>query len=140
MTYPHVDTDVLIRFLTGDDPVKQAESAALFQKIERGELTVAAPDTVIADAVYVLASHRLYGLPRAQVRAILSQLVRLPHFRVQNRRQVLRALNIYGSTNLDFGDAFIVAAMELSGSSLLYSYDADFDRIPTVDRVTPPSP
>lgn len=140
MTYPHVDTDVLIRFLTGDDPVKQAEAAILFRRVENGESTVAAPDTVIADAVYVLASRRLYGLPRAQVRALLSPLVRLPHFRVQNRRQVLRALDIYGSTNLDFGDAIIVAAMELSGSRLLYSYDADFDRIPTVDRVPLSSP
>ena len=30
------------------------------------------------------------------------------------------------------GDALIVALMERRGSKLLYSYDTDFDRIPSV--------
>jgi predicted nucleic acid-binding protein len=137
MSHPHIDTDVLIRFLTGDDPDKQTESAALLQKLASGELTVAAPDTVIADAVYVLSSRRLYNVPRARIQALLSPLVRLRHFRVQNRRQVLRALEIYGATNLDFGDALIVASMNLSGASTLYSFDTDFDRIAGVTRLPP---
>ena len=137
MTRPYIDTDVLIRFLTGDDPVKQAEADALLQKVANGDLTFAAPDTVIADAVYVLSSRRLYNLPRAQVQALLSPLVRLRHFRVQNRRQVLRALDVFGSTNLDFSDALIVASMEQAGSETVYSYDTDFDRIPTITRRSP---
>jgi predicted nucleic-acid-binding protein len=100
-------------------------------------LTVAAPDTVIADAVYVLSSPRLYKLPRPQVQALLSPLVRLRYFRVQNRGQILRALDLYASTNLDFGDALIVASMEASGSKTLYSYDTDFDRIPQITRRAP---
>jgi predicted nucleic acid-binding protein len=59
MAYPFIDTDVIIRFLTGDDPRKQAAAAALFQRIEQGALTVAAPVMVIADAVFVLHSPRL---------------------------------------------------------------------------------
>ena len=58
MTQPFIDTDVIIRFLTGDDPEKQAAATRLFEQIEQGFLTVQAPDTVIADAVYVLASPR----------------------------------------------------------------------------------
>ena len=34
MTQPFIDTDVLIRFLTGDDPKKQAAAAILFEQIE----------------------------------------------------------------------------------------------------------
>lgn len=139
MNVSYIDTDVLVRFLTGDDPVKQADARALLQRVAAGELVVAAPDTVIADAVYVLSSRRLYGLPRAQVRALLVPLVQLRGFRVNNRRRVLRALDLFGTTNLDFGDALIVASMEDDGVRTLYSYDADFDRIPTVERVVPPS-
>ncbi|CAA9582462.1 MAG: hypothetical protein AVDCRST_MAG88-3514 [uncultured Thermomicrobiales bacterium] len=138
MSVPFVDTDVLIRLLSGDDPQKQAAAAALFVEVEQGRLTVAAPETVIADAVYVLASPRLYHLPRAQVAALLTPLVRLTNFRVRNRRAVLRALDLYGSTSLDFGDALIVASMEQQHSRILYSYDADFDRIPSVQRQEPP--
>ena len=137
MTIPFGDTDIVIRLLTGDDPAKQAAAKALFQRVEDGSLTIGAPVTVIADAVYVLASPRLYRLPRAQVQALLVPLVRLPHFRVRNRRGVLRALDLYATTNLDFGDAFIVATMEQQGTRELYSYDADFDRIPGIVRRTP---
>ena len=134
---PFVDTDVIIRLLTGDDPAKQAAAGALFERVEAGRLTVAAPDTVIADAVYVLASPRLYGLPRAEIAAQLSTLVALPAFQLQNRTQDLTALALYARTNLDFGDALLVAAMQDHGSHVLYSYDRDFDRLGGLNRQEP---
>src|ERR671925_459934 len=99
MAYPFLDTDIIIRFLTGDDPQKQAAAAALFQRIEQGSLTVAAPVTVIADAVFVLHSPRLYNKPRPEVQSLLTPLVRLPHLRVQQRQVVLRALALYGRSH-----------------------------------------
>lgn len=137
MTDPHVDTDILIRLLTGDDPAKQAAAAALFQQVEEGTLVVAAPDTVIADAVFVLSSKRLYNKPRAEIAAMLTALARLPGFHVANRRDMLRALSIYGGSNLDFGDAMIAASAELSGASQVYSYEHDFDHIPGIQRIEP---
>jgi predicted nucleic-acid-binding protein len=137
MTHPFVDTDVIIRLLTGDDPQKQAAAKSLFEQVEQGALTVSAPDTVIADAVFVLSSPRLYHLPRAQVAALVTTLVRLPHFHVQQRKTVLRALELYSATNLDFGDVMILAAMEQGQSQLLYSYDKGFDRMATIIRQEP---
>lgn len=138
MTLPYIDTDVIIRLLTGDDPAKQTAAGALFERVEKGSLTIAAPDTVIADAVYVLVSPRLYNLSRAHVAALLTALVRLTHFRVQSRRDVLEALRLYGTTaGLDFGDALLVATMQQDGSETLYSYDRHFDRIATIQRREP---
>src|SRR2546425_1878469 len=137
MTQPFLDTDVIIRFLTGDDPEKQAAATALFEQVEQGLLTVQAPDTVIADAVYVLSSPRLYHLARHDIQEMLATLVRLPQFQVQNRWSVLRALELYASTKLDFGDTLIIASMEQQGSHLLYSYDMDFDHIQGITRQEP---
>ena len=137
MTIPFIDTDVIIRLLTKDDPKKQAAAAALFEQVEAGTLKVAAPVTVIADAVYVLSSPRLYNLSPSQVRKLLIPLVRLPGFRVRNRRTVLRALDLYASMNIDFGDAFIVASMERASSQVVYSYDTPFDRIKNITRQEP---
>src|SRR6266702_6617299 len=108
MTQPFIDTDVIIRFLTGDDLEKQAAATDLFEQVEQGLLTVLAPDTVIADAVFVLSSPRLYHITRSEVRELLAPLVHLSHFRVQNRSSVLRALDLYASTKLDFGDKLII--------------------------------
>ncbi|HET8627730.1 MAG TPA: PIN domain-containing protein [Thermomicrobiales bacterium] len=137
MSAPFVDTDVIIRLVTGDDPAKQAAARTLFRAVERGDATVAAPYTVIADAVFVLSSPRTYGLPRAQVAAILTTLVQLPRFLVENKGAVLRALSLYGGAALDFGDAMLVAAMEQAGARDLYSFDRDFDRFAQLDRREP---
>jgi predicted nucleic acid-binding protein len=137
MTQPFIDTDVIIRFLTGDDPEKQAAASALFEQVEQGLLTISAPDTVIADAVYVLSSLRLYHLARNEVQELLTALAHLSHFQIQNRTAVLRALELYGSTKLDFGDTLILASMEQQHSNILYSYDADFDRFDGITRQAP---
>ena len=87
--------------------------------------------------VHVLSSPRLYALPRSQVSALLTPLVRLTAFRIDRRQDVLRALELYGNTRLDFGDALIVAGMERTGSQTLYSYDRHFDAIAGISRVEP---
>jgi predicted nucleic acid-binding protein len=132
------DTSILIRLITGDDPDKQDRVIALFEQVEQGILSLGAPMTVIADAVFVLTSKRLYNKPRDEVAAKLTTLVRLPHFHVTNRRTVLYALQLFGaSTYLDFGDAVIVAQAHQSGVQTVYTYDADFDRVAGLIRKEP---
>jgi predicted nucleic-acid-binding protein len=137
MSNPFIDTDVIIRLLTGDDPQKQARAAVLFKQVEEGNLILEAPDTVIADAVYVLASKALYARSRGQVQELLGPLVRLAGFRVSNKRVVLRALEVYGTSNRDFGDAMIIAAMEQRRTEDLYSFDRGFNNFPGVSRKEP---
>jgi predicted nucleic acid-binding protein len=106
--------------------------------VEQGKLIVTAPDTVIADAVYVLHSKRLYNKSKAEVSQLLIPLVRLPSFRVKNRRAVLAALRLYAEfPALDFTDALIVALMQQSGQGLVYSYDTDYDVFPGITRREP---
>jgi predicted nucleic acid-binding protein len=138
MSVPFLDTSAIVRLLSGDDPVKQTRARLLFERIERGELIVAAPVTVIADAVYVLSSPRLYNRSREEVAALLTPLVRLPGFHVQGRRAVLAALQLYATTaRLDFGDALIAASTQQTGASVVYSYDTDFEQIPGIHREEP---
>jgi predicted nucleic acid-binding protein len=137
MSEPFVDTDVIIRLITGDDPVKQTAAEALFRQVANGTLMLRAPDTVIADAVYVLASPNLYRRDRSRIRDQLGFLLRLPNFKVHNKRLLLRALDIFAGTSLDFGDAMLVATMRRRGSSDLYSYDRDFDHVVGVRRLEP---
>jgi predicted nucleic acid-binding protein len=137
MSEGFIDTDVIVRYVTGDDPLKQAAAAALFRRVQLGTETLRAPDTVIADAVFVLGSPRLYALPRNRVRTELATLLLYPRFKIHNRRLLLRALDIYAATHLDFGDAMIAAAMERRGDQVLYSNDRDFDRLPGIMRREP---
>lgn len=137
MSEAFVDTDVIIRFITGDDPLKQSAAATLFRQVQAGTQTLRAPDTVIADAVFVLSSSRLYAFSRERIRSELVTLLLYPAFKVHNRRLLIRALEVYAGTRLDFGDAMLAATMERRNASTLYSYDHDFDRLPGITRREP---
>ncbi len=58
-------------------------------------------------------------------------------FEVQNRHALLRALDLFATTDLGFGDALIVASMKQAGAEAVYSYAGHFDRVPGVVRLTP---
>ncbi len=135
--YPYIDTNIIVRLLTGDDPAKQQAAQRLFEQVEQGTLAIAAPDTVIADAVFVLHSPRLYNISRSDVAALLTPLVQLSHFLVQNKPVVLRALEIYGAFPSGFGDAMILAAMEQDSATELYTYDDKLGKTPGITRKEP---
>ena len=132
-----VDANILLRYLTRDDPEKAQACLLLFQQAERGEVTLFTTETIIAEIVYVLSSPRLYNLSRPDVRNRLMPLLTLPGLRLPKRSVVLRALELYESHNVDFEDALAVAHMEQMGIDEIISYDRDFDRFPQVTRVEP---
>jgi predicted nucleic acid-binding protein len=137
MNEPFVDTNLIVRLLTGDDVEKQHKAKLFFQRIERGEFRVMALLTVLSDTIYVLSSPRLYDLPRTEIVALLMPLLRLPSLRLRNRRVVLQALDIYLTHNLDFTDAVILASMSQVQSTIVYSFDEDFDQIAGIRREEP---
>ena len=137
MTIPFIDADVIVRLISGDDPDKQKAAVALFQRVERGALQLTTPVTTLADCLYVLCSPRLYNFSRSEAVARLLTLVQLPHFLVKDRRTVIRALELFASVNIDFGDALIAASMVQNASTLVYSYDQHFDQLPGITRKTP---
>lgn len=131
---PYIDTDVIIRLLTGDDPQKRKDATALFEKVSQDKLILSAPDTVVADAVFVLSSPNLYSLPRTEIRDLLVSLLRYPSFKVENKQAVIKALDLYADLNLDFGDALLAALTLQSQEKLIYSYDHDFNKIKNITR------
>jgi len=132
-----IDTDVIVRFVTGDDPVKMQATTKLFSAVAAGQQSLLYPVTTIADALYVLTSKRLYRLDRPTAAMALLELLDLPHFRVTDRLVIRRALKIYAQTRLDFGDVMLIAAMEDADIPTPYSYDHDFDRFPWLMRQEP---
>ncbi len=134
---PFLDANIIIRLLTGDDLEKQARARELFKRIEAGELAAAAPATVIFECIFTLTSPRLYHLSKQEAIALLLPILRLPGFKIENRQTVLRATDLYASTSLTFGDAYIAASMEQADSSTLYSYDKGFDRLKGIIRKEP---
>ena len=135
--FPYIDTDIIVRFLSGDDPKKQVQAAALFERVENGTLRVALPVLVVGEITFVLSSPRLYHMKRAEIVGLLVPILRLPNCVVQNRRRVFLALDLYLTTSLSFTDAYIAASMKIAGPATVYSYDRGYDRVQGIERIEP---
>lgn len=133
-----IDANVLLRYLTRDDPEKAAASYALLMRLRAGTEVVVTSEAIIAEVTYVLASPRLYNLPHDGIAARLFPVLRLRGLRLPHKRTVLDALAIYADApQLDFEDALAVAHMRRLGIREIVSYDRDFDRVAGIVRQEP---
>jgi len=126
-----VDTNILIRHLTGDPPA-QATRATRFLA-EADELLL--PDLILAEVAYVLES--FYEAPRPQVAASLRAVLAFPPITVVDADLAQRAVEVYDVHRLDFAEAYLVACAERSGMGVVASFDRSIDRVGTVERVEP---
>ena len=126
-----VDTNVLVRHLTGDPPEQAARATRLLSRA--GQLLL--PDLVLAEVVYVLES--VYRVPRPRVAELARAIVAFPAIEVVDEPALLRALEVYELHRLDFADAYLVAEAEISGVNAVASFDKAIERVPTVRRVEP---
>ena len=133
-----LDTNVIIRYLTGDDEEKAEACYRLFQRASRGEEVLMTCEAIVSEVVYVLASPRAgYGLNHEEIRARLIPILMLRGLRIPQKQVYIDALNIYASSSFDFEDALAIAHMQQQGISEIISYDKDFDSIPDINRIEP---
>ena len=126
-----VDTNVLVRHLTGAPPAMAGRATAYLREEE--ELLVA--DLVVAETVSVLES--FYQVPRTQVAEAVRSLLAMPAVTVVDPSLLLRAVEVYESDRLDFAEAFLVASAESTGVGRIASFDRTIDRVGTVRRIEP---
>lgn len=132
-----VDTNIFLRHLTKDDPVKAQACFELFQKAQRKEVVLTTSESVIAEVVYVLSSKQIYKLPREEVRKLLYPILSLRGLKLPRRKIFFRALDLYAFYSLNFEDALTIAQMERQKIKELYSYDEEFDDVASVKRLEP---
>ena len=126
-----IDTNVLVRHLTGDPPAQAARATRYLQGAD--ELLV--PDLILAEVAYVLES--FYETPRSQVATTLRSVLAFPAIRVLDVDLLQRAVEVYEVHRLDFADAYLVASAERTGVGVIASFDRGIDRVTTVRREEP---
>jgi predicted nucleic acid-binding protein len=138
-----VDANYFLRYVVEPTPgtmAMHAIAAALFEAVERGEEDASTSEAVVAEVAYVLNSKRHYGLPPADIAAVLSPILELPNLTLPPGRKelYLRALDLWMERpKLGFVDALTVAELEQTGIPLA-TFDRDFDALPGITRRSPP--
>jgi len=97
-----VDTNVIVRLLTGDEAKQARRAQQLFERE-----TIFLPKTVLLEAEWVL--RRLYGFAPRRVIDAFGNLIALPNVRCEDVSAVGVALE-WGRRGIDFADALHVAS------------------------------
>lgn len=108
-----IDTNVVIRFLTGDEPGQAAKARAL---IEAGDIFVAS--SVLLEAEWVLRGG--YGFDAGRIVEQLRAFAGLPGVAVEDPQLLARALD-WAAQGLDFADALHLGRAQ--GCTAFLSFD-----------------
>jgi len=116
-----IDTDLLVRYLTEDDPSKANEVRRLLLKAAEGAIRLVVPSVVIAELVWVLQS--FYKLERGEIVPLLNVILHTRGVEVSDKSIVSDAIAIYGNDTIDFMDAWIVAFAKAAEVRTIYTFN-----------------
>ena len=129
-----LDTNILLRFLSGE-PVRQAQAAKkLFAQAAAGEVLLDVSPVIVAETIYTLLS--FYGVERQEAVEKLLMLLRQPGLKIRDGAQVFSALERVRAANAGFADAFL-AAGGAEENVAIASFDRDLDKFQDVKRFEP---
>ncbi len=116
-----LDTNVVVRYLTQDDPRQSQIAARLMEKTlsagEPGFISL----VVLAEIVWVLVS--LYFVDRAGIVQVVSGLLTTEQLRVESAELVWRAKRRYEASKADFSDALVAECALAAGCKRSVTFD-----------------
>ena len=113
-----VDTNVVVRLLTGDHAGQTKEARALF---DSGPVWIA--KIVVLETAWVLG--KLYGFDNTEVSIALRKLIGLPNVRAEDEQAVIDALAMTDQ-GIDFADALHLSSRPRHVA--FHSFDGKFVR------------
>ena len=126
-----LDTNVLLRFLRGDDAQHSPSARALFSDACDGKCVLILTEVAVAEAVWVLDSS--YRTGREHIAEGLSKVILSAGVRCVKQDEMLDALKRFASTKCDFLDCYLAALAAASGDHVA-TFDKDFDQFDDVER------
>ena len=116
-----IDTNVLVRFLVGDDPDQEARAASfLAQASARGEELFVA-QIVVCELVWVLSY--AYGKSRSEITAGLEALLRARQLTFDNIDQIRGSLERFAAGDGDLANWLIWERSRDAGAETVATFD-----------------
>lgn len=102
-----IDANIIVLYLTGDDPIQSAAATELFRAATAGKAALVIPTPVLQETVYALETFYA-GTPETIAPKLVS-LLNLAGVDCPDAPWVLDAIHWYRAKNADFGDALLCA-------------------------------
>ena len=129
------DTNIFIRFFTGDDKDKAQSVLQTIKRVKTKEIELVLSEAVLIEIVHILSSKKLYALERDHIKKLLVSILVLDNAKIEHKKIYFQALDLYVAHAIDYTDCILAVKSlhpEING---VYSYDRDFDKIDGVLRL-----
>lgn len=119
-----VDTNVILRFLVGDDEKQHKLAIQFFKDAENGKRTLVIKPIVIAESCFVLES--FYKHSRDTIASTFETFLAQKWLKIAERKTLLGLWNHYRQ-NMHFVDSYLLASAQDTDASLL-TFDKELQK------------
>ena len=123
-----LDTNILVRYLTQDDPGQSRKAAREIEKGLSGGRMFFIADIVMCELVWVLET--AYGYGRREIVPVLENILRTRQFQFANKDLLWKSLADYRNKKGDFSDHLIGQAGLMAGCHKTLSFDSGLKNNP----------
>jgi len=109
-----LDTNIILRFLVGDNKPQQEEAKKIFKAGERGKRDILVKPLVVAEVCFVLES--FYKKTKAEIAESMEIFLSQKWLKVEDRQPLLSMWEWYRE---NFVDSYLLACSKLGKSKIL---------------------
>jgi len=124
-----LDTNVVVRYLTQDDPVQSQRASELIERRLSAENPGFVSIVAMAETAWVL--ERIYGLTAEELAAAIERMLQVDVLVLESEQEVFAAMIAVKERIGSFADALIGALGARVGCSHTVTFDLQALRIPT---------
>jgi predicted nucleic-acid-binding protein len=136
-----LDTNVLVRYLTQDDPVQSERANQLIEQTLLEGKSLFINHIVLCELVWVLT--RAYDYPKSDVVDVIEKILLAHQFEIEDKSSVWEALNDLKTSRADFADCLIGVKNRQAGCEKTWSFDQAtnvLDSFTSLETVHLPNP
>jgi predicted nucleic-acid-binding protein len=121
-----IDTNILIRFLVGDDDRQSKTVYSIFKKAESEKKEFFVPLLVVLEMIWVLES--VYEISKTDILEAVNDLLLMPIFKFDQQSTVQQLLQAAQGNSYDLSDLLIALSASNNGCKTVLTFDKKASR------------
>ena len=116
-----IDTNILIRFLTGDDERQAKKVYSIFKRAESEKKQLFVPLLVVLEMIWVLES--VYEVSRIKILDSISDLLLMPVLKFGHHSALQQLVHSAHGNKYDLSDSLIAHSAKVNGCETVITFD-----------------
>ncbi|MCI5122925.1 MAG: PIN domain-containing protein [Candidatus Electrothrix sp. AR5] len=123
-----IDTNILVRFLIGDDEQQAQKVYKIFKKAESEKKELFVPLLVMLELIWVLES--VYDIPRAALLESINDLILMPILKFEHQSALQQFTQAAQGNKYDLSDLLISHSAKAQGCETVITFDKKASKSP----------